>query len=337
MHPLTSNMQSRRVRTGLVLGILLLGVGLLGGCQQTAGMNHNWWAPPSACAAPAETPRYVDMNDLARRLGLRVDKAGYSLSRLESLDNCVTIFPDPHGAVIINGETLDRPGPLPTRDGKMFVTPVTVDRIASHMRKTPPAKTVAPTAAVAFRSATLGTVMLDAGHGGHDSGAVGKSGSHEKDLVLTMTLRVGELLERRGVNVLYTRDNDTFVELDDRVALANRARPDLFCSIHADASRNGDAKGFTVFCPKRESSGTASYRAGIRLSRQLDGLDPNGRGMRYHDINLRVLEKTTCPALLVELGFLSNGWEEQRLLSRSYQTQLSEALAEGILEHLEAR
>ncbi len=94
-------------------------------------------------------------------------------------------------------------------------------------------------------------VVLDAGHGGHDEGATGPSGLHEKDLVLDVTKRLAERLRRHGVRVVLTRSSDEFLSLERRTAVANDARADLFLSIHANAS------------PSREPHGVETYFASL--------------------------------------------------------------------------
>src|SRR5207244_9749463 len=85
----------------------------------------------------------------------------------------------------------------------------------------------------------IGKIVVDAGHGGHDTGTIGPKGLMEKDLVLDVALRLGKLLEARmGADVVYTRDDDTFVPLETRTAVANREQADLFISVHANSSRD---------------------------------------------------------------------------------------------------
>ena len=94
----------------------------------------------------------------------------------------------------------------------------------------------------------LDTVVLDAGHGGKDPGAVGKYGTKEKDVVLDITKRAGRLLEKSGIKVVYTRDEDVFVPLLDRTKIANDANGKLFVSIHTNANKNRKVQGFETFC-----------------------------------------------------------------------------------------
>ena len=90
----------------------------------------------------------------------------------------------------------------------------------------------------------LDTVVLDAGHGGKDPGAIGKYGTKEKDVALDITMRTGRLLEKSGIKVVYTRDEDVFIPLLDRTKIANDANGKLFVSVHANANKNRKIKGF---------------------------------------------------------------------------------------------
>ena len=90
--------------------------------------------------------------------------------------------------------------------------------------------------------------MVDAGHGGHDTGTIGPNGLMEKDLVLDVALRLGRLLETRlGADVIYTRDDDTFIPLETRTAIANEHQADLFISIHANSSPDPTARGVETY------------------------------------------------------------------------------------------
>ncbi len=94
----------------------------------------------------------------------------------------------------------------------------------------------------------IGKIVIDAGHGGHDTGTIGPNGLLEKDVVLDVAKRLGRLLETRlGAEVIYTRQDDTFIPLETRTAIANRERADLFISIHANSSRDSDARGVETY------------------------------------------------------------------------------------------
>ena len=94
----------------------------------------------------------------------------------------------------------------------------------------------------------VGRIVIDAGHGGHDTGTIGPNGLLEKDLVLDVSLRLGQLLQAKmGADVIYTRDDDTFVPLETRTAIANQQQADLFISIHANSSQDASARGVETY------------------------------------------------------------------------------------------
>jgi N-acetylmuramoyl-L-alanine amidase len=275
----------------------------------------------------------VSVKTLGRQLGFEVATSKRNLARLTDARNAITIFGDPHGAVYLNGTKIDTSGRIEPMGDTLYLAPGIVSDIEAALqrgRRTPPPPAPAP------RRESCGTVVMDAGHGGKDPGAVAAGGLREKDVNLPVTLDIAERLRTAGVKVVLTRRSDRFVELDDRVAITNQTRPDLFVSIHADSSASRLTRGYTVFYPRRHGPGSASHRAGLCIQRRLDRVDPRGRGLKHHPtVNLRVLEKTRYPALLVELGFLSNRDEAALLESISYQSRLAGAISEGILEYLE--
>ena len=115
-----------------------------------------------------------------------------------------------------------------------------------------PVRAPAPTAEGETLMRTLGLkigrIVIDAGHGGHDSGTLGVGGIEEKDVVLDVALRLGKLLhDRLGAEIVYTRSDDTFIPLETRTAIANKAQADLFISVHANSSPDDSARGVEVY------------------------------------------------------------------------------------------
>ncbi len=106
--------------------------------------------------------------------------------------------------------------------------------------------------------------MIDAGHGGHDTGTIGPNGLMEKDLCLDVALRLGKLIEEGlpGAEVIYTRSDDTFIPLEERTNIANQAKADLFISIHANSSPDSSARGvetyYLNFSPSSEAMAVAA-------------------------------------------------------------------------------
>ena len=228
-------------------------------------------------------------------------------------------------------------------------------------------------------AAPLRTIVLDAGHGGHDSGAVGPGGLMEKELVLEVTRRVARLLEdRANVKVLLSRDSDHFVTLKDRTSFANRAGADLFVSIHANAHRVVASEGVEVYFLSSEATDNAarqlasaensvvqlekptSARAGrseivrtmlwdlaqaefqtesSRLAETV--LDSMSQSLRIPNRGVKqagfyVLGGAAMPAILVEIGFVTNPKEERRLKDAKYRDEIARAIFSGLADYKRA-
>jgi N-acetylmuramoyl-L-alanine amidase len=169
-------------------------------------------------------------------------------------------------------------------------------------------------------------IVIDAGHGGKDPGAVG-NGLREKDLTLALSLRIGQLLAARGAEILYTRDNDFFVELSDRAVFANQAAADYFFSIHVNA---GGGTGFETFTYTGSSGATAAYQNVIhkRVSLMYAMAGFPDRGQKQ--ANLAVLRETNMPALLLEYGFIDNAKDAAKLADPDWIERLAQATAAGV-------
>lgn len=177
------------------------------------------------------------------------------------------------------------------------------------------------------------SIVIDPGHGGKDPGAVSPTGLQEKDVNLNVAREVASQLSDRGVDVTLVRDDDTFVELNERAALANQKEADLFVSIHADSSKNSNAAGYTVYMRRGGSRKNRSLAEAV-----IEGMGATGmenRGVREADY--RVLDRTRCPAILVELGFLSNRGEAKKLGDRNRQNEMAEYIVRGIEGFLRAQ
>jgi N-acetylmuramoyl-L-alanine amidase len=179
-----------------------------------------------------------------------------------------------------------------------------------------------------------GVILVDAGHGGRDPGAVA-NGVQEKDLVLPISLTLGQTLQSMGYTVYYTRTNDVEIDLEPRVGLAERVNADVFVSIHANslASLNSAVNGVETYYARGSSSGRelASYVH----SQIISSTGANDRNVRA--AGFYVIAKTSMPAILVETGFVTNPTEAANLSSPNYQKQLAEAIARGLDQFLKLR
>ena len=176
------------------------------------------------------------------------------------------------------------------------------------------------------------TVVIDAGHGGVHPGAVGAV-YKEKDLNLAVAKLLKAELEKRGLKVIMTRETDMTLELRDRVKIADDSKSRLFISVHHNAAHTRDARGYSVYAPRdcshfpRESVVLAAC-----VQRELVKLpEVRDRGVNFADF--RVLY-SDMPALLVELGFISNPVEELIIGAPSRQKIEADAIAEGVVRYL---
>ncbi len=216
----------------------------------------------------------------------------------------------------------------------------------------------------------LDTVVLDAGHGGKDPGSMGKYGTKEKDVVLDITNRIGKILEKSGIKVVYTRQEDVFIPLIDRTKMANDANGKLFVSIHANSNPNRKVKGFETYLLRPGKSEDAIEVASrensvIKLEEKTDQYENlTGENLimatmaqsmfmkESEDLasiiqmeldkkletpnrgvkqaGFYVLIGASMPNVLVEVGYLSNPSEEKKLKRADHKQQIAEAIVNGI-------
>lgn len=175
------------------------------------------------------------------------------------------------------------------------------------------------------------TVVVDAGHGGHDQGARPVSGSYEKALTLDTARRLATVLRRSGLRVVETRTDDTFVSLPRRVAISNAERSAVFVSIHYNWANRRGARGIEIYYNSRRSMRLAANI--LRESLRAYGT-PN-RGIKNR--GFYVLRNNRRPAVLCELGFVSNPSDNSTLQSASARQKLAERVAAGVLAELAGR
>jgi N-acetylmuramoyl-L-alanine amidase len=217
-------------------------------------------------------------------------------------------------------------------------------------------------------------IVIDAGHGGHDQGTEGPKGLLEKDLVLDVATRLGKLVgERMGAEVIYTRSDDTFIPLDQRTALANERKADLFLSIHANSSPYPRIAGIETFYLNFSSSKDAldvaarenasSQKSIFELQDIIQKITQHDKAEESKEFASRlqaalyafsarnvpgeknrgvkkapfvVLIGASMPSVLAEIGFLSNPREEALLKKPDYRQKLAEALYRGVARYSES-
>ncbi|WP_096273001.1 N-acetylmuramoyl-L-alanine amidase [Paucisalibacillus globulus] len=170
------------------------------------------------------------------------------------------------------------------------------------------------------------TIVIDPGHGGKDPGAIGHNGVLEKDLILVTSLKIAEQLTKSGAAVILTRADDSFVPLKDRVLISNKAETDAFISIHFNAFSEEYVGGINTYY----------YQSGQRLAKHIQHALSQEVPLRNRGViqtNYRVLRDNKSPAILVELGFITNTTELATLQTESYQEKVARAITMGLIEY----
>jgi N-acetylmuramoyl-L-alanine amidase len=239
-----------------------------------------------------------------------------------------------------------------------------------------PARAAVPTAdgstsLVRALGLKIGRIVIDAGHGGHDSGTIGADGIEETDVVLDVALRLGKLLnDRLGAEIVYTRSDDTFIPLETRTAIANKAQADLFISIHANSSADPSARGVETYYLNFTSSPDALQTAArenavsnqsihqlsdlvkkITLRDKIDesrefasdveeslysGLQKGNAGLKNRGVKKApfvVLIGANMPSILAEISFVTNPRDASQLEQPEYRERVAESLYKGVARY----
>jgi N-acetylmuramoyl-L-alanine amidase len=318
----------------------------------------------SGCVTTRPTPRFAKdhLDDICQQYDIHWT--------LDSVSQIITLS---HGAleakvlvesstVIFGNEHIDLSRPVRRTKSAIIIPPdfkeKVIDRLLTELVAT-------PTKILKFNK-----IVIDAGHGGEDPGAIGHSGLQEKTVNLDIAKRLKNLLESKGIIVTMTRDRDDFITLPGRTEIATRAKPDLFVSIHANSNPNSrSVQGMEIYAlreldakEKKEDQRLKNQRTffkslSMNSSSDLDkiiqdmlytykrsesievasyildrttrkaGIHNNG----VHTAGFFVLRNTLIPAILVEVGYLTNAKEEGLLKTSDYRQKIAEGLAESIL------
>ena len=177
-----------------------------------------------------------------------------------------------------------------------------------------------------FSAGAATTVVLDPGHGGFDKGGVPGMRLVEKNFTLDVAGRVRSMLQAAGIRTVMTRSTDTFVELRDRCAIANRQPGAVFVSIHFNAAPREGASGIETYYYRGPASASLAAAIHRELVRSSGAPDRGVRTCRYY-----VLRNTRIPAVLAELGFLTNRAEGARITSIAYREKLAQGIARALI------
>ena len=272
------------------------------------------------------------------------------------------------GLAVIDRKTCEFDYPVEYKNGTAYIpvkTAVFISEDVFGLRKYP---------APVKGQHRIEMIVIDPGHGGKDPGAVSRYGTKEKDIVLDISKRLKRNLEKKGFNVILTRDKDIFIPLGKRAEIANRKKAQLFISVHANAARYSRAKGFEVYYLSEATNDNARALAAAEnaslkfeektiseekgafsknptvcdlilsenreVSRELayyicnatsDNLGMKKRGVK--GARFAVLKGTVMPAILVEVGFLTNRREEFKLKSTSFREKIANAISRAIISY----
>ena len=221
----------------------------------------------------------------------------------------------------------------------------------------------------------IGRIVIDAGHGGHDTGTIGPTGLMEKDLCLDVALRLGKIIQQKlpGAEIIYTRSDDTFIPLEDRTRIANEAKADLFISIHANSSPDHGARGIETYYLNLKGSPDAmevaarenaasqdsihdledlvkkitrtekideskEFASDVQdsLSKRIQRTAKPVKNRGVRKAPFVVLIGADMPSILTEISFLSNPADEQLLKKPEHRQRVAEGLYSGVSEYLQS-
>ncbi len=302
-----------KTRTKITIVAAILALAAVG-CQ----------GPQTTTPAVVTRDHTISVEELARQLGLRIDDRDETFVVLRDAANTVLIFTHSDGRFFVNGTPIGTVGTVRKVSGTVYVSESLAAQIKPHLGTSVTPARPQPRPA-------RGIVVIDPGHGGHDPGAIAVTGIHEKIVNYDVAQKVAAILRRRGIEVVLTRQGDVFPELEARAEIAARRNADLFVSLHADSAPNPSAQGFTVYVAKTASAD--SQRAARDIARAMATTGLESRGVRQE--NYRVLVTNRRPAVLVEMGYLSNRQDALRLQDSAFQDKLAAAIAAGIIDYLQ--
>jgi len=182
------------------------------------------------------------------------------------------------------------------------------------------------TSSVKNTTKTFSTVVVDAGHGGKDSGAYRRYGPPEKLVALDVAERLNRKLRESQLKTVMTRSSDVFIPLNDRVAIENEQKNAIFVSIHFNDSRRRGIHGFETYYHS-----PASFDMAKGIQAKLTEI-PRSKNGGVHTANFRVLRYAKCPAVLVECGYLSNRNDGRQARDSEYRELLADQIAEAIVD-----
>ena len=321
------------LRCRLLTVLLVLLAGVPGGRAEKFRIRY----------ATVSSQRYLFLRDVATYYGMRYShrtsaKHVYLVSRYSRL-----VFNVDKRTTTLNGTAVHLGHPIRTWKGNPVISDADFRLLLDPILRQS-----------SLPRSTVRSIVIDPGHGGKDPGTTGsKLKKREKDVVLQVARKLQAELTRKGYEVHLTRTGDTALTLAQRPAVAAKKRADVLVSLHANFVGTPSVRGVETFrlCPKGTPSsygnrtngstrqGNACDRRNSRLAYEvqkslLQAAEATDRGVKQ--AGFCVLRDTSCPAVLVELGFMSNAKDERLLNSASYQAKLAVGIAAGIERYRQA-
>jgi len=327
----------------------------------------------SGCATLPEVDstkkEYLNLKDLCE--GNRIDCQIESLSGVITLnkDNITSKALVSSNIAIVEGDKIVLSSPVRMVDSEILVPLDYKTKVIGRLAA--PEKTGKQKKIIVSKE--IKKIIIDPGHGGKDPGAISKTGIQEKELNLDISKRLKNILEKEGFEVIMTRNRDVFISLEERTEIASRSMAELFVSVHANSSPSKKLAGMEFFClknleyfekneeqrktnhnlmfnkflmkkndkdlkkiisdmlytRKQAESPQLAYSIGNSLTRNTKAKNLGIKQSRFF-----VLRNTLIPAVLVEVGFMSNFKEEKLLKTSEYRQKIAEGIADGIMDYL---
>lgn len=272
--------------------------------------------------------------------------------------------------VLIGDEKIMLSGPVKIVQSAIIVPPDFKEKVIDRLKKA----LKIPQIDYSIRKGK--EIILDPGHGGKDPGAIGKTGLKEKKIVLDIARRLKRILERHGLKVKMTRDTDTFISLPERTEIASRSKADLFVSIHANSHPSRNVSGMEVYALRelgfKEKSeqqrldNMKTYFRNLSMKQDIpdveaivsdmlydykrsesevlasDVADKASRFVQTKNLGMKhaqyfVLRNTLIPAILVEVGFVTNPKEERLLKTLAYREKIAYGIARSLLDYVQVQ
>ncbi|MCG2713155.1 MAG: N-acetylmuramoyl-L-alanine amidase [Candidatus Omnitrophica bacterium] len=344
----------------LIIYLFLCGL-CTSGCSRTGSVSVNGIMGRSFVRL--DRKQYVPLIVVCKQYDLSWDWDGFSkIITVKNFKSNAKLFPG-SGLILFNNEVFDLKSPVSIHRGQIMV-PESFLRLFTKEEPSLPLDRKS--------NFSIRKIIIDAGHGGNDPGAVGKMGIQEKDIVLDVALRLKNELTKHGVEVILTRNADIFVELKKRTEIANKEKADFFISVHANAAHTSPVNGFEAFylstgyddfskavqirenaVIKFEEDADYEYSDDLNATlwdmilseNRIESIemansisDELKRALRLNTRYIRgakfhVLKGANMPAVLLEMGYLTNKNEAMQLNNAYYRQMLAEAVAAGIVNY----